>query len=28
MGKLCGTEMFLDMNVSVDDGEPLDDVEW
>ncbi len=27
MGKLCGAEMFLDIDVSVDDGEPFDDVE-
>jgi hypothetical protein len=27
MGKLRGVEMFLDIDVSVDDGEPLDDVE-
>jgi len=27
MGKLHGAEMFLDIDVSVDDGEPLDDVE-
>jgi hypothetical protein len=26
MGKLCGVELFLDIDVSVDDGEPLNDV--
>jgi hypothetical protein len=27
MGKLRGVEMFLDIDVSVDNGEPFDDVE-
>jgi hypothetical protein len=27
MGKLHGVEMFLGIDVSVDDGEPFDDVE-
>jgi hypothetical protein len=27
MGKLRGAEMFLDIDVSVDDEEPFDDVE-
>ncbi len=27
MGKLCGAEMFLDIDASVDDGKPFHDVE-
>jgi hypothetical protein len=26
MGELCWAEMFLDINVSVNDGDPFDDV--